>query len=166
MTDHYPAGSPALGPMADGDRSWLGLWRAVRGARYRPGWTFRLKVVPPSVAGVVAIDPDKLPELTEHLARHLDQGRRAWPPVGPWGLPHACVILLIDAAVDDSAGGGPIVSVHPFAAPPPGVTPWARWLLDRIGDVERHETEELFTIDGKRPYPPGHNHLLTYAVPG
>lgn len=48
--------------------------------------------------------------------------------------------------------------VHYFPVPPAAydVRSWRRWLLDRLIDVETHETCEFFQIDGERPYAPHH----------
>lgn len=33
---------------------------------------------------------------------------------------------------------------------------WARWLFDRLVDIETHETCEFLVVDGKRPFAPNH----------
>jgi hypothetical protein len=33
---------------------------------------------------------------------------------------------------------------------------WARWVFDRVGDVELHERMEAFQVHGLRPFAPGH----------
>jgi hypothetical protein len=33
---------------------------------------------------------------------------------------------------------------------------WSRWLLEQCLLVQRHEAMEAFTINGVRPFPPGH----------
>lgn len=47
---------------------------------------------------------------------------------------------------------------HYFPVPPAAFNrqSWARWLLDRLIDVEVHEACEFLRIDGKQPFPPNH----------
>lgn len=33
---------------------------------------------------------------------------------------------------------------------------WTRWVLDRLIDIETHETCEFMVVDGKRPFAPVH----------
>jgi len=33
---------------------------------------------------------------------------------------------------------------------------WERWILDRLIDIETHETCEFMTIDGTKPFAPSH----------
>jgi hypothetical protein len=48
--------------------------------------------------------------------------------------------------------------VHFFIVPAATYTraAWARWLLDRLIDVETHEAMEFLRIDGEQPFPPHH----------
>lgn len=47
---------------------------------------------------------------------------------------------------------------HYFPVPPAAYNreSWMRWLLDRLIDVETHETCEFLQIAGKRPFAPNH----------
>ncbi len=48
--------------------------------------------------------------------------------------------------------------VHYFPVPPAAYNreSWARWVLDRLIEVETHECCEFLVVDGKRPFAPNH----------
>jgi hypothetical protein len=48
----------------------------------------------------------------------------------------------------------PIISVIAIPDQPEDEDRLARWLFDRILDIERHEAGEWFVIDGRRPFDP------------
>lgn len=72
--------------------------------------------------------------------------------------------LVIDALVDDSETGKPIVVQHRFPVPDPRMLPvgkrmpasWKRYVLDCVLAVSTHEICEVFDIDGERPFYPDH----------
>lgn len=41
---------------------------------------------------------------------------------------------------------------------------FARWVFDRLLEVERHEAAEFFQVDGERPFWPGHGDGDPYAA--
>lgn len=64
---------------------------------------------------------------------------------------------------------------HEFLVPPASWKRdvWAAWLLDRLGDVEMHERNEFFRLDGVREFAPHHGngedpyrtwHVSDYAI--
>src|SRR3954453_10654345 len=48
--------------------------------------------------------------------------------------------------------------LHYFPVPPDAYDErsWRRWLLNRLIEIETHETCDFFQIDGERPYAPHH----------
>jgi hypothetical protein len=54
--------------------------------------------------------------------------------------------------------GEPYTVTHYLSVPPAShdFRNWARWVLEMILLVQRHEAMEAFVIDGERPFAPGH----------
>lgn len=130
-------GRPAREPVPARSASYAGLQQTVAELRYK-GWGFRL------ISGMA-------------FSAGLCMPPAASATAGGTALLSGPLILMICAAVDDTGGGGPVVVPHPFLVPPEGTCQsWARWLLDRILDVERHETCEAFDVAGWRPFYPEH----------
>jgi hypothetical protein len=119
---------------------------------YKPGWTFRLVTGPMFSTGRAYLDA------------------QATTSAGmPICLPPVPVTLLIEVRTADSDTGQTVLITHPFTVPPwpmaEGAT-WARWLLDRIIDVERHEAMEFYQLAGHRPFPPAHGPgVNSYTIP-
>lgn len=66
--------------------------------------------------------------------------------------------LVIRAQVTDS-GTGQVTRVAHLFAPPPADwdrPTWARWVFDRIMEVELHEAMEFFAVGGRKPFFPAH----------
>lgn len=121
------------------------LQAAVTQLEYKPGWAFRLHNGP-TMSSTCTRSAGTAPWW--QVSTSTAQGVILLPPL----------FLVICALVTDSSDPGRQISVeHPFAVPPEGspVTA-ARWLLDRILDVERHEAMEFFAIAGKRCFYPEH----------
>jgi len=117
------------------------LQEMVGNLRYKPGWRFWLRAgVTSGSAGQV----EGLPGVT------LTSGSGYGTLLPP-------VFLVISAQTEDSGGRGPITVDHTFSVPPEEYpVQWHCWLLDRILDVERHETCEFFRIGDERPFYPEH----------
>jgi hypothetical protein len=83
-------------------------------------------------------------ELSDNEERHA----------GSRGL---CLIIKVDTRnayrLDEPYTVRHVIAVPPFSH---DHASWARWLFDRIGDVELHERMEAFTVAGERPFRPGH----------
>ncbi|HEV2175244.1 MAG TPA: hypothetical protein VGR71_16845 [Nitrospira sp.] len=70
-------------------------------------------------------------------------------------LPYGSVLQITVRTKDSCRPGKDIFITHTFAVP--SICPsWKRWLIERICDVERHETMEGFWIDDSRPFYPDH----------
>lgn len=105
-----------------------------------------------------APDPTELRELVESLTYKrgftftlhddLDRGQ------GSQGM-----TLDITAVVDNSVADGKIGVHHYFIVPAASYNraSWARWLIDRIIDVETHEACEFYRLDGDRVFAPHHS---------
>jgi hypothetical protein len=68
-----------------------------------------------------------------------------------------CLIVAIDA--DDAYNPGERLTVTHYLPVPPASHNercWARWVLEQILLVQRHEAMEAFTVAGERLFPPGH----------
>ncbi len=112
--------------------------------RYKPGWRFRLDSgITSAASGCTQVTPGS--------AARPAPGFTVFFPAGP-------LFLVICAAAGDSSGSGrTLIFEHRFCVPPEDPSfPWRRWLLDRILDVERHETCEWFQVGDDRPFYPGH----------
>lgn len=74
-------------------------------------------------------------------------------PDGSGGL-----VFEVVSFTDDSLGDGKIRVRHHFLVPPASYNRdnWAAWLRDRVADVENHETNEFFQINGVREFAPHH----------
>ena len=69
-----------------------------------------------------------------------------------------CLVVTLET-VDFYDPAHPPYSVTHWLFVPPAThdeRSWSRWLLEQILLVQRHEAMEAFTIDGERPFPPGH----------
>jgi hypothetical protein len=68
-----------------------------------------------------------------------------------------CLIVAVDTT-DAYNPGEPYTVTHYFPVPPESHNArcWARWVLERILLVQRHEAMEAFTVAGERLFPPGH----------
>lgn len=71
---------------------------------------------------------------------------------------HGLTLKITAQTVDSYSHGEPYTAAHYFWVPAEShdFASWQRWLFDQILLVERHEAMEFFTVDGERPYPPGH----------
>jgi hypothetical protein len=131
-----------------GSASYAGLQQAVTHLRYKTGWSFWLTAGATSGGGA--------------CTQAVPAANRTYGTViltGP-------LFLVICAAVTDTGTGKPIRLEHWFSVPPEGACgSWLRWLLDRILDVERHETCEAFDVAGWRPFYPEHGPAAAlYAI--
>lgn len=109
--------------------------------RYKPGWSFRLRSGATFSAGGTCAQSSALAGSQSSSLTLLAEP----------------LFLVICASVADSNGGGDLRLEHVFAVPIPELRPsWHRWLLDRILDVERHETCEFFRLGDERPFFPDH----------
>jgi hypothetical protein len=103
--------------------------------------------------------PDELADLVSSLSYrpgwsfrldHIDRGQ------GSEGLTFIVTSLGYDTYNPDR---GETYRVHHYFPVPPAAyirTSWQRWLLDRLIEIETHETCEFFVIDDKRPFAPVH----------
>ena len=68
-----------------------------------------------------------------------------------------CLIVAVDTT-DAYHPGEPYTVTHYLPVPPASHDErnWARWVLEQILLVQRHEAMEAFTVGGSRPFPPGH----------
>lgn len=82
------------------------------------------------------------------ILEHLDRGQ------GSEGLTLSIFITEPDAYHPEQLRS----VVHYFPIPPAAYDyrSWRRWLLDRILEVNLHETCEGFTVAGVKPYAPSH----------
>lgn len=66
--------------------------------------------------------------------------------------------LMIGATVPESFGRGTVDILHLMPVLPAAYDEesWARWILEQIEMVERHEMLEFFRVDGQQPYFPAH----------
>jgi hypothetical protein len=101
--------------------------------------------------------PDVLASLVERLTyrrgwsfalKDIDRGQ------GSKGLTFTAIGLYSDSYNPDTK----IRVRHLFIVPAASYNEqsWRRWLRDRIEEIERHECNEFFQIDGERPYAPQH----------
>lgn len=70
-----------------------------------------------------------------------------------------CWAFYVISDTEDSLNPGRRIRVrHEFLIPPASYNRdvWAAWLLDRLGDVEMHERNEFFRLDGVREFAPHH----------
>src|SRR5436190_947437 len=116
----------------------------------------------------VAPYPDELARLVEELTYRpgwsftlADCGRHA----GARGL---TLIVAVDT-VNSYEHAEPYTVTHYLWVPPEsyGRQAWARWLLEQILLVQRHEAMENFAIAGDRLFAPGHGggHSPYYISP-
>jgi hypothetical protein len=79
-----------------------------------------------------------------------DTGRHA----GAYGL----TLTISAQTVNSDAPAEPYTVTHCFWVPAEShnAASWQRWLFEKILLVEKHEAMEFFTVDGVRPYAPGH----------
>lgn len=70
-----------------------------------------------------------------------------------------CWAFYVTSDTEDSLNPPKRIRVlHEFLVPPASYNrdTWAAWLHDRVTDVERHECNEFFKIDGVREFAPHH----------
>lgn len=81
---------------------------------------------------------------------HIDRGQ------GSEGLTFIVTSLGYDTYNPDR--GETYGVYHYFPVPPAAFvrSSWQRWLLDRLIEIETHETCEFMVVDGKRPFAPIH----------
>jgi hypothetical protein len=67
------------------------------------------------------------------------------------------IVLRISAVVTDADDHRRVTSIVVHHDLPRGVSrnfDWSRWLREKIIQVEIHECDEFFTVDGVKPYYP------------
>jgi hypothetical protein len=105
----------------------------------------------------VAPFPDALAEVVSNAAYKpgwvfglADMSRHA----GASGL----TLTISYPTTNSYRAGEPFSATHYFWVPAEShdAESWRRWLFDQLLLVERHEAMEFFTVNGERPYPPGH----------
>jgi len=74
--------------------------------------------------------------------------------VGHRGLHLVVTLQTVDAY--DHGKAYTVTHNLPFPIESNDEASWARWVFDRIGDVELHERMEAFQVHGRRPFAPGH----------
>lgn len=131
----------------------------VKQLRYRPGWTFKLQEIerdPASTHGVSAGGLTFIGLTGTRIHQegggwsYNDQGDLVRDPTGG----HYAYEGAMDAYHPDVAR--PVYFYFPVPAATYDERSWKRWLLDRLLDVELHETIEHFQIGDERPYSPSH----------
>ncbi|HYS43643.1 MAG TPA: hypothetical protein VEM32_06645 [Geobacteraceae bacterium] len=67
-------------------------------------------------------------------------------------------LVITHETTDAYNPGKPYTVTHPMSVPPASHDErnWARWVLEMILLVQRHEAMEAFVVNGRRPFPPGH----------
>ena len=71
---------------------------------------------------------------------------------------HGLALVITIKTVDTYNPDKPFTVTHPLPVPPASHDKrnWARWVLEMILLVQRHEAMEAFVVNGERPFPPGH----------
>jgi len=71
---------------------------------------------------------------------------------------HGLTLIITHETVDAYNPDKPYTVTHPMSVPPASHNElnWARWVLEMILLVQRHEAMEAFVVNGKRLFPPGH----------
>lgn len=97
-----------------------------------------------AVAGLTIADQRKWSFRLEHCGRHA----------GAEGLTLIVTLETVDALNPPE----PYVVTHYLWVPAESYDKqtWARWLLDQVVKVDRHELMEGFAVDGVRLFAPGH----------
>lgn len=114
----------------------------------------------------VAPYPEALAELVRQLAYRQSLGWRVWldddlqrDKPGRHSGESRGMTLVVQRCGPDTYNPADIIAVNHYFAVPPSTfdrDSWMRWLLDRLGDVDRHERMEDFVVAGERPFAPNH----------
>ena len=106
----------------------------------------------------VAPYPDDLAAVVDQVVYRPGWSFRLDPDCGRHAGARGLTLIVTVETTNAYAQPEPYTVTHYMWVPPASHDRhgWERWLFDQIGLVELHERMEFLTVDGVRPFAPGH----------